>query len=157
MDGILMVLGEGGTAPTHHCLFPSSPTHRPRRTGSDGSGEDQPRRVLLLPGLRLQGGVGGAELSVCHCLPGCSREGRGAEQHCGCFPLLQDPRYPVENLLCPDGRRPWLSCPQERSRQLKVELQLERAVPIGYIDVGMRMGGGSGCGVGVSILFLCPL
>lgn len=48
----------------------------------------------------------------------------------------QDPRYPVENLLCPDGRRPWLSCPQERSRQLKVELQLERAVPIGYIDVG---------------------
>ena len=52
----------------------------------------------------------------------------------------------MENLLCPDGRR-----------QLKVELQLERAVPIGYIDVGMRMGGGSGCGVGVSILFLCPL
>uniref|UniRef100_A0A8C9EKP4 DNA-repair protein Xrcc1 N-terminal domain-containing protein n=1 Tax=Pavo cristatus TaxID=9049 RepID=A0A8C9EKP4_PAVCR len=48
----------------------------------------------------------------------------------------QDPRYPVENLLCPDGRRPWLSCPQERSRQLRVDLQLERAVPIGYIDVG---------------------
>ncbi|XP_065586444.1 protein XNDC1N [Cyrtonyx montezumae] len=48
----------------------------------------------------------------------------------------QDPRYPVENLLCPDGRRPWLSCPQERSRQLRVELQLERAVPIGYIDIG---------------------
>ncbi|XP_021239244.1 DNA repair protein XRCC1 [Numida meleagris] len=48
----------------------------------------------------------------------------------------QDPRYPVENLLCPDGRRPWLSCPQERSRQLRVELQLERAIPIGYIDVG---------------------
>ncbi|OXB62450.1 hypothetical protein ASZ78_013794 [Callipepla squamata] len=48
----------------------------------------------------------------------------------------QDPRYPVENLLCPDGHQPWLSCPQERSRQLRVELQLERAVPIGYIDVG---------------------
>ncbi|XP_072183104.1 protein XNDC1N isoform X2 [Excalfactoria chinensis] len=48
----------------------------------------------------------------------------------------QDPRYPVENLLCPDGRQPWLSCPKERSRQLKVELQLERAVPIGYIDIG---------------------
>ncbi|NXJ11536.1 TRPC2 protein, partial [Odontophorus gujanensis] len=48
----------------------------------------------------------------------------------------QDPRYPVENLLCPDDHRPWLSCPQEHSRQLRVELQLERAVPIGYIDVG---------------------
>ncbi|XP_052527316.1 protein XNDC1N isoform X1 [Tympanuchus pallidicinctus] len=48
----------------------------------------------------------------------------------------QDPRYPVENLLSPDGHRPWLSCPQERSRQLRVELQLERAVPIGYIDIG---------------------
>ncbi|NXK53257.1 TRPC2 protein, partial [Chauna torquata] len=48
----------------------------------------------------------------------------------------QDPRYPVENLLCDDGRRPWLSCPQDRSRQLRVELQLERASPIGYIDVG---------------------
>ncbi|XP_070931320.1 protein XNDC1N isoform X4 [Macaca nemestrina] len=49
----------------------------------------------------------------------------------------QDPRYPVENLLNPDNpRRPWLSCPQDKSGQLKVELQLERAVPIGYIDVG---------------------
>ncbi|XP_032114828.1 putative short transient receptor potential channel 2-like protein isoform X2 [Sapajus apella] len=49
----------------------------------------------------------------------------------------QDPRYPVENLLNPDSpRRPWLSCPQDKSGQLKVELQLERAVPIGYIDVG---------------------
>lgn len=62
----------------------------------------------------------------------------------------------MENLLSPDGRRPWLSCPQERSRQLRVELQLERAVPIGYIDVGMRMGG-SGCWVGTSILLSCPL
>ncbi|XP_006870444.1 PREDICTED: short transient receptor potential channel 2-like [Chrysochloris asiatica] len=49
----------------------------------------------------------------------------------------QDPKYPVENLLNPDSHRgPWLSCPQDKSRQLKVELQLERAVPIGYIDVG---------------------
>ncbi|XP_074257083.1 protein XNDC1N isoform X1 [Saimiri boliviensis] len=49
----------------------------------------------------------------------------------------QDPKYPVENLLNPDSpRRPWLSCPQDKSGQLKVELQLERAVPIGYIDVG---------------------
>ncbi|XP_067395159.1 protein XNDC1N isoform X2 [Emydura macquarii macquarii] len=48
----------------------------------------------------------------------------------------QDPRYPVENLLRDDGVHPWLSCPQDRSRQLKVELQLERASPIGYIDIG---------------------
>ncbi|NXK00553.1 TRPC2 protein, partial [Corythaixoides concolor] len=48
----------------------------------------------------------------------------------------QDPRYPVENLLREDGLRPWLSCPQDRSGQLRVELQLERAIPIGYVDVG---------------------
>ncbi|XP_074228624.1 protein XNDC1N isoform X3 [Camelus bactrianus] len=49
----------------------------------------------------------------------------------------QDPKYPVENLLHPESQRgPWLSCPQDKSGQLKVELQLERAVPIGYIDVG---------------------
>lgn len=49
----------------------------------------------------------------------------------------QDPKYPVENLLNPDTQKgPWLSCPQDKSGQLKVELQLERAVPIGYIDVG---------------------
>ncbi|XP_064348713.1 protein XNDC1N isoform X2 [Camelus dromedarius] len=48
----------------------------------------------------------------------------------------QDPKYPVENLLHPESQRgPWLSCPQDKSGQLKVELQLERAVPIGYIDV----------------------
>ncbi|MBZ3873233.1 Short transient receptor potential channel 2, partial [Sciurus carolinensis] len=47
------------------------------------------------------------------------------------------PKYPVENLLNPDSQRgPWLSCPQDKSRQLKVELQLERAVPISYIDIG---------------------
>lgn len=49
----------------------------------------------------------------------------------------QDPRYPVENLLNPDSQGgPWLSCPKDKSGQLRVELQLERAVPIGYIDVG---------------------
>ncbi|XP_054669108.1 protein XNDC1N isoform X1 [Grus americana] len=48
----------------------------------------------------------------------------------------QDPKYPVENLLCEDSLRPWLGCPQDRSRQLRVELQLERASPIGYVDVG---------------------
>ncbi|NWV08653.1 XRCC1 protein, partial [Ptilonorhynchus violaceus] len=48
----------------------------------------------------------------------------------------QDPKYPAENLLSEDGIRPWLGCPQDRSRQLSVELQLERASPIGYVDVG---------------------
>ncbi|NXD92216.1 XRCC1 protein, partial [Chaetorhynchus papuensis] len=48
----------------------------------------------------------------------------------------QDPKYPAENLLSEDGIRPWLGCPKERSRQLSVELQLERASPIGYVDVG---------------------
>ncbi|KAM7065622.1 protein XNDC1N isoform 2-T3 [Acridotheres tristis] len=48
----------------------------------------------------------------------------------------QDPKYPAENLLSEDGIRPWLGCPKKRSRQLSVELQLERASPIGYVDVG---------------------
>ncbi|XP_012372548.1 short transient receptor potential channel 2-like isoform X1 [Octodon degus] len=49
----------------------------------------------------------------------------------------QDPKYPVENLLTPDSQRgPWLSCPRDKSGQLKVELQLERAVRISYIDIG---------------------
>ncbi|NWU47786.1 TRPC2 protein, partial [Dromas ardeola] len=48
----------------------------------------------------------------------------------------QDPKYPVENLLREDGHRPWLGCPRDRSRQLRVELQLERASAIGYVDVG---------------------
>ncbi|XP_069409561.1 protein XNDC1N isoform X2 [Ovis canadensis] len=57
----------------------------------------------------------------------------------------QDPRYPVENLLNPDSQRgPWLSCPQDKSGQLKVELQLERAVPIGYIDVADFLAPASG-------------
>ncbi|XP_062492588.1 protein XNDC1N, partial [Pezoporus occidentalis] len=48
----------------------------------------------------------------------------------------QDPRFPVQNLLRADARRPWLCSPQDRSRQLRAELQLERAVAIGYVDVG---------------------
>lgn len=43
----------------------------------------------------------------------------------------------MENLLNPDSHKgPWLSCPQDKSGQLKAELQLERVVPISYIDVG---------------------
>ncbi|NWI05734.1 XRCC1 protein, partial [Tichodroma muraria] len=48
----------------------------------------------------------------------------------------QDPKYLAENLLSEDGIQPWLGCPKEHSRQLSVELQLERASPIGYVDVG---------------------
>ncbi|XP_053561613.1 protein XNDC1N [Bombina bombina] len=48
----------------------------------------------------------------------------------------QDPKHPVENLLSESSIQPWLICPQDRSRQLKVELQLERACLIGYIDIG---------------------
>ncbi|NXP17090.1 XRCC1 protein, partial [Scytalopus superciliaris] len=48
----------------------------------------------------------------------------------------EDPKYPAENLLSEDSVRPWLGCPQDRSRQLSVELQLERATPIGYVDIG---------------------
>ncbi|NWZ41986.1 XRCC1 protein, partial [Brachypodius atriceps] len=48
----------------------------------------------------------------------------------------QDPKYPAENLLSDDGIQPWLGCPKDRRRQLSVELQLERASPIGYVDVG---------------------
>ncbi|NWS14831.1 XRCC1 protein, partial [Pachyramphus minor] len=48
----------------------------------------------------------------------------------------QDPKYPAENLLSEGSVRPWLGCPQDRGRQLSVELQLERASPIGYVDIG---------------------
>ncbi|NXU67282.1 XRCC1 protein, partial [Horornis vulcanius] len=48
----------------------------------------------------------------------------------------QDPKYPAENLLSEDGIKPWLGCPKDHSRQLSVELQLERASLIGYVDVG---------------------
>ncbi|KAK7807141.1 hypothetical protein U0070_018132, partial [Myodes glareolus] len=51
--------------------------------------------------------------------------------------MAPDPKYPVENLLNPDSHKgPWLSCLQDKSGQLKAELQLERVVPISYIDVG---------------------
>uniref|UniRef100_A0A8C4UR89 DNA-repair protein Xrcc1 N-terminal domain-containing protein n=1 Tax=Falco tinnunculus TaxID=100819 RepID=A0A8C4UR89_FALTI len=63
----------------------------------------------------------------------------------------QDPRYPVENLLLEDRLRPWLSCPQDRSRQLRLELQLERASPIGYVDVG-----NCGCPLNQPYLTLVP-
>lgn len=45
----------------------------------------------------------------------------------------------MENLLREDELHPWLNCPNDRSRQLRVELQLERASPIGYVDVGMSI------------------
>ncbi|XP_056417025.1 protein XNDC1N [Hyla sarda] len=48
----------------------------------------------------------------------------------------QDPKHPAENLLMESAPRPWLSCPRERSRQLRAELQLERACRIAYIDIG---------------------
>ncbi|KAF4800741.1 DNA repair protein XRCC1 isoform X1 [Turdus rufiventris] len=50
--------------------------------------------------------------------------------------IKPDPKYPAENLLSEDGIRPWLGCPKKRSKQLSVELQLERASPIGYVDIG---------------------
>ncbi|NXX36859.1 XRCC1 protein, partial [Nicator chloris] len=48
----------------------------------------------------------------------------------------QDSKYPAENLLSEDDIQLWLGCPKDHSRQLSVELQLERASPIGYVDVG---------------------
>ncbi|XP_065491230.1 protein XNDC1N isoform X2 [Caloenas nicobarica] len=48
----------------------------------------------------------------------------------------QDPKFPVENLLREDEPRPWLCCPRDRSGRLRVELQLEQASPIGYVDIG---------------------
>lgn len=52
---------------------------------------------------------------------------------------VQDPKYPAENLLSEDGIRPWLGCPKKHSKQLSVELQLERASPIGYVDIGTSL------------------
>ncbi|NWX62396.1 XRCC1 protein, partial [Promerops cafer] len=52
----------------------------------------------------------------------------------------QDPKYPAENLLSEEGIRPWLGCPKEHSRQLSVDLQLERASPIGYIGTSLSPG-----------------
>lgn len=51
----------------------------------------------------------------------------------------QDPKFPVENLLREDEPRPWLGCPRDRSGRLRVELQLEQASPIGYVDIGTRV------------------
>ncbi|KAM8976889.1 protein XNDC1N [Pelodytes ibericus] len=48
----------------------------------------------------------------------------------------QDPKHPVENLLNEDTMHPWLNCPRDRNCQLKVELQLEKASLISYIDIG---------------------
>ncbi|KPP71778.1 hypothetical protein Z043_109285, partial [Scleropages formosus] len=49
----------------------------------------------------------------------------------------QDPKYCVKN-LCSEGEapKPWLCSPHDHSGLLKAELQMERAVIIGYIDVG---------------------
>uniref|UniRef100_A0A8C3U238 DNA-repair protein Xrcc1 N-terminal domain-containing protein n=1 Tax=Catharus ustulatus TaxID=91951 RepID=A0A8C3U238_CATUS len=51
----------------------------------------------------------------------------------------QDPKYPAENLLSEDGIQPWLGCPKKHSKHLSVELQLERASPIGYVDIGTSL------------------
>ncbi|NWU33595.1 XRCC1 protein, partial [Hylia prasina] len=51
----------------------------------------------------------------------------------------QDPKYLAENLLSEDGIQPWLGCPKDHSRQLSVELQLKRASPIGYVDIGTSL------------------
>ncbi|XP_077135141.1 uncharacterized protein LOC143789487 [Ranitomeya variabilis] len=74
--------------------------------------------------------------------------------HPGRFTLLpntEEPRRAGYTLLFPPVARPktsggespdrqphpaWLSCPRDRSRQLRVELQLDRACHIGYIDIG---------------------
>ncbi|XP_015196662.1 protein XNDC1N isoform X2 [Lepisosteus oculatus] len=48
----------------------------------------------------------------------------------------QDPKSSVENLLVGDSGRPWLCSPRDRSGVLKVELQLDRATAIAYIDIG---------------------
>ncbi|KAL0994311.1 hypothetical protein UPYG_G00120520 [Umbra pygmaea] len=49
----------------------------------------------------------------------------------------QDHVYSVENLWDEDGdSKPWLCNPQDRTGVLRAELQLERAMCFGYIDVG---------------------
>lgn len=43
----------------------------------------------------------------------------------------------MDNLCDINGNsRPWLCSMQDRSGVLRVELQMERAAPIGFIDVG---------------------
>ncbi|NXB86450.1 XRCC1 protein, partial [Vidua chalybeata] len=51
----------------------------------------------------------------------------------------QDPKDPTENLLSEDSIQPWLGCPKDNSRQLSVELRLERASPIGYVDINTSL------------------
>lgn len=47
---------------------------------------------------------------------------------------LQDPKHPVKDLV--DGRGPWLCQQGEKSRRLQLDLQLEQATKITYIDIG---------------------
>ncbi|NWR35493.1 XRCC1 protein, partial [Tachuris rubrigastra] len=60
----------------------------------------------------------------------------GAMCHIMSLLCMQIPKYPSENLLSESSVQPWLGCPQDRSRWLSMELQLERASPIGYVDIG---------------------
>ncbi|XP_050732457.1 uncharacterized protein LOC127006536 isoform X1 [Eriocheir sinensis] len=46
----------------------------------------------------------------------------------------QDPKHPVKDLV--DGRGPWLCQQGDKSRRLQLDLQLEQATKITYIDIG---------------------
>ncbi|XP_071497124.1 uncharacterized protein [Diadema antillarum] len=48
----------------------------------------------------------------------------------------QDSIHRAENLLGPSQWRRWLCAPGDRSGSVQVEIQLERAVKIGFIDIG---------------------
>lgn len=51
---------------------------------------------------------------------------------------LQDSKNGVDNLCNgSDSSRPWLCSVQDRSGVLRVELQMEQASAIGFIDVGV--------------------
>ncbi|XP_058885491.1 DNA repair protein XRCC1-like isoform X4 [Acipenser ruthenus] len=52
------------------------------------------------------------------------------------FYVCQDPKHSVDTLLAKEAVRPWLCAPKDHSGLMKVELQLERASAIGYIDIG---------------------
>ncbi|GAB1292418.1 Xndc1-transient receptor potential cation channel, subfamily C, member 2 readthrough [Apodemus speciosus] len=83
----------------------------------------------------------GRSISVSHLRKLVTSYGSCENQPRGVIFFSEDPKYPVENLLSPDSHRgPWLSCPRDKTRQLQVELQLERAVPISYIDVVIDVG-----------------
>lgn len=49
--------------------------------------------------------------------------------------LLQDSRYPVAGLLSKDAKK-WLSDPHDKSGQVEVVLQLEKACCLDFIDLG---------------------